>query len=216
MRDPARSAPKGPMRGGASSSNPRRMLFSVVGAGLVLAACSPSPSGDRDDVSEYIAPGWMAQARQEVEAYQSAMMSCFAEFGVEGDPTPGGEVLVSYRGGEDGELAPGVEQLVENALTECSERVALPSLWTAPADADAYQRMLDSRDCLIAQGYEMPEPPSLDAWTESGFAAWNPYQELTGPDVPVQPSLAEIERLTRECPQVIQGATAFANGEDVG
>lgn len=213
MRNPARSAPNGPMRRGLPCGH-RRLLFSVIGAGLTLAGCSQS--GNRDDVSAYIAPGWMAQARQEVEEYQSAMMACFAEFGVEGDPTPGGEVLVSYRGGEDGELAPGVQELVETALTECSERVALPSLWTAPADADAYQRMLDSRDCLIAQGYEMPEPPSMEAWIESGFAAWNPYQELTGPDAPVQPSLAEIERLTQECPQVIQGAIAFADGEDAG
>lgn len=160
----------------------------------------------------------MAQARQELEAYQGAKSACLDGYGVEWQVTPGGEVVVMVHPDENGDPIPGLRELVERALDECGRAVREPSLWTADLDSDAYQRMLDVRSCLIAQGEDIPAAPSEDVWVESGYGAWNPYEALVGPEVPLGEALGqdEIAALMSACPQSGPGGLSVAFGDQEG
>jgi len=64
----------------------------------------------------------------------------------------------------------------------------------------AYGRMIDTRDCIVAHGFEVPEPPSAETWKDSDWqSAWNPYDDL----VVGQNALAQdkLFALAQACPQ---------------
>ncbi|MDR2723284.1 MAG: hypothetical protein LBB54_06125 [Cellulomonadaceae bacterium] len=149
----------------------------------------------------------MAQSRQEVEEYQAAFLSCLAALGVQGQPTIGGVVNATVPA-KDGKPVPGAIELAEEAMSNCSEHVPEPSLWAAPADRDDYQRMIDVRDCLIAHGFPVPEPPSAEVWLEqrrdSDQIAWSPYTAIFGDDKAghvEQFSREELTEINVACPQ---------------
>lgn len=171
-------------------------------AALGLTGCSDSAQ----PVGAYVEPGWMAQVRQDVERYTSEMLACLDEFGVTGIVAIGGRVAGGGITDDKGNLPPGVRELQEKAFAECNARVEPPSAWGAPADAAAYARMLDVRACLIAQGRELPEAPSEEAWIEQAATGlpWNPYQVLVDPEAPRIPD-AELAALMQTCPQSGQG-----------
>ncbi len=145
----------------------------------------------------------MAQARQQEEEYQAAMVSCLAGYGVKGIESVGGTVGTGGVTDANGNLDPGLEKLNEQASTACNAQVPAPDLWTAPLDDAAYQRMLDVRQCVIAHGYPVPEAPSEETWKEQQ-GPWNPYQVLMDPQITPQaqqPHIGEYEALMKACPQ---------------
>jgi hypothetical protein len=154
-------------------------------------------------------PGWMAQARQENEEYAQAILSCLAEFGVEGSVAiGGGGVSANFATDDKGQPLPGALEIASSAVDECDARVPLPPLWVAPADEADYQRMLDVRDCLIAQGLDVPEAPSAETWIEQRSdketIEWSPYTEIFGDNTsPYYISLSdnEFEHISVACPQ---------------
>lgn len=171
-----------------------------------LTGCSDSPQ----PVGAYVEPGWMAQVRQDVERYTSEMLACLDEFGVTGTVAIGGRVLTGGITDDKGNLPPGVRELQDKASAECNARVEPPSAWVAPADAAAYARMLDVRACLIAQGRELPEAPSEEAWIEQAATGlpWNPYQVLVDPEAPRIPD-TELAALMQTCPQSGPGQVVY-------
>lgn len=192
------------------------MGLSFVGVGLaLLGGCSGSAPAP--EVSAYVEPGWMAQARQQVEEYQSAMLACLAEHGVQGIVAIGGPVATGGVTDADGNLPAGVQELQEAASKDCNGRVALPALWSAPADDAAYQRMLQVRECVLAQGYEVGEAPSEETWKEQAASgtAWSAYQELIGPGVTRIPD-ADLRALMEACPQIGQGLQAYIGDDAFG
>ncbi|MDR2723557.1 MAG: hypothetical protein LBB54_07540 [Cellulomonadaceae bacterium] len=155
---------------------------------------------------EWFEPGWMAQARQEIEEYNTAYMSCLTEFGVEGGLIVGGGVALKEPVDENGAPLPGMREQNEAAMTECDSRVAVPEIWTLPADGETYQRMIDVRECLLSEGYAVPEPPSAEVWMEQGQKgpAWSPYVAIfSDPDSPdfIHISEDELSRLNAVCQQ---------------
>jgi len=66
-----------------------------------------------------------------------------------------------------------VERL-DNAVNACWEQLGLFSWAALPVDEAAYQRMVKSRECLIAHGFDVASPPTVDEWI-SGGGAWNPH-----------------------------------------
>lgn len=61
-----------------------------------------------------------------------------------------------------------------------------------------YATYLEVAACLEKEGYEIPPPPSLDSFVESGGANWHPYDTIaTDPNLPWE----EWVRLNEVCPQ---------------
>lgn len=148
----------------------------------------------------------MAQARIDEEQYINAMIGCFTELGVPYRVWTGGAVTPILAADDDGVIAPGEEELANDASEHCGKTVPLPPLAVAPADGEAYRKMLDVRECLVAQGYDPGSPPSEDVWIEqvlSDKAEWGPYDALM--PQPEHPgaglSPAELAALMDGCPQ---------------
>lgn len=176
---------------------------------LAVAGCAAQQASLS---TEYREPGWMAQARQEVEEYQAARLTCLAEHGVEGSRTVGGSVAVAGSPDENGNLPPGVQELNQAALEACQD-VEPPASWFEPPE-DAYLQMLDVRECLMSAGYQIPEPPSEAVWLEqvtAGQQAWSPYLGFNNPGVDwsISVSFEEVELLMDTCPQSGYGLVFF-------
>ena len=145
----------------------------------------------------------MAQARQEVEVYQNAMISCLEEFGVRGIATIGGTVGTGGLVDDDGLQPAGAEELRSKAFDECHDRVPAPHLWDAPLDRNSYDRVIESRDCLIAHGIEVREAPTFEVWRDQSVP-WSPHEVLY--DLVGQLSDEELHALVSACPQPGGGA----------
>lgn len=129
----------------------------------------------------------MAEARLQVEEYQSEMVACLAASGVIGIRAIGGGVIAGY----PAYAGPEVSELVDQAMDDCSEKIDLPAIWRHRPDPDGYQRMIELRECIVFHGFELPAPPSFEVWTEQ---PWFPYLELA--DVPP----ADLRELVDACP----------------
>jgi len=144
----------------------------------------------------------MAEARRGVAEYHTAMRNCLGEFGVVGMVAPGG--LVATGGPTDGEgartdaggMSPvELARLESQAMRECLNRVPYPPHWhNLPTEQD-YQRMLENRECLIAHGLAIREPPALEAWLITRWNPWSAAINDNGLGIP------EIEQFMEACPQ---------------
>lgn len=150
---------------------------------------------------DWVEPGWVAQFRQDMEEDANAWIACFAEHGVEAVMGP------SFTVGIPGPYPtpPGWTELLDQANDVCWERLGQHRWHRVPIDAAAYQRMLDSRDCLIAHGHEIPEPPAMEVWIEGDgqqWDRWNPHREWYEAR-PSLPRLTAVEwaELNDQCPQ---------------
>lgn len=184
----------------------RGLLALLTVSCFVVTGCT-SDAAQQDTTEEYVAPAWMAEQRQVVEAYQSEMIDCISEMGVMPSAAPLGNVYSFGIPDENGELPPGVEDLMNQAQLECHEKIPYPSALIPPVTKDSYQQVIDVRACVIAQGYLVEEAPSWDSWKESiesgAGPAWSPYQSLGGEEgIPV----AELNELINTCHQTPYGA----------
>ena len=168
---------------------------------LVLACAVMALSGcTGQDVSAgapgWVEPTWITQLRQANEEYQSGQIACYAEYGFAAVPDMAGDVgFVNLPKDQ------ATQDLLGVAAEDCNARVPLPERSKVLDDA-AYQRMLDLRECIIAHGYDVPEPPSAETWKESNpvYLAWNPYQVFEGPAQTRLPNDA-LFALADACPQ---------------
>lgn len=191
-----------------------RAMSRLLQAGLlvlVIAACSAADDG-LEPIPGWEEPGWMAQVRQQDEEFQSAMIACYDEYNFDAVRSIGGGSI----GFIDLPADPATQELFEQASTECNARVPLPeySLDTTLDDA-AYERTLELRECIIAHGYDVEEPPSAAVWKDSGLQhAWSPYQELLGRGVEGV-TQADLRALTDACPQPGPNTHALAPTDGV-
>jgi len=144
----------------------------------------------------WVEPGWIAQVRQANEEYQAGQIACYAEYGLTPVKATGGEVLFENLPND-----PGTQALLETAGVDCNARVPLPAFKNDKTmDAAAYGRMLDTRNCIIAHGYTVPEPPSMETWIDSGpSSAWNPYSYVSSSSTDA--GLSALAALDQACPQ---------------
>ena len=156
----------------------------------------------------------MTQVRQQDEEFQSAMIACYAEFGLTGVRTIGGGGVGFLDLADDsGQIPPAVQGVLDEASAECNARVPLAEHRSAVANDEAYARLLDLRDCIIAYGYDVPEPPSAATWKDSPLSSiWNPYSAMFsgGNSLPQD----ELQSLMTACPQSGPGAYAEAPNDD--
>jgi len=171
----------------------RKGYFTIIGVTLGVLGCG---TGSQEPTVEWIEPSWFAVARQENEQYRISMESCLHSFGFEtitsvaGIPT----ILISNP------IPPGVSELANEALQECAEQAPDRSLRTATRlDEAAYSRMLDERNCVIAHGFQIPEPPSFESWRETS-TPWTAFGYLGA-----RPGRDALLKLNHACPQSAPG-----------
>ncbi|MDR0481865.1 MAG: hypothetical protein LBH13_01690 [Cellulomonadaceae bacterium] len=146
----------------------------------------------------------MARARQESEEYDRQWEACLSEFGVESVTMVGGGVAMNIATDDDGNQLPGQEELVHVASEACEDRIERPASLDGTNTPEAYAKTLEVRACVIAHGFELPEPPSQEVWIEHDESAWNPFTVLMDPTITPtdqQPTREQLEELTVTCPQ---------------
>lgn len=161
-----------------------------------IAACSEG-SEDRDNRPETS----QTQSVMTEEEAALAMQACLEDLG--------------YALGPDGSIVgrQSAEHLED--IVACLVEVEGPRVPLTEGDLqELYQVRLESKDCLEAEGYEIPDPPSLDVFIESYEAIqalgptirsdediigpWFPHA-FVSPNTGVAPS--EYERLLEACPE---------------
>lgn len=182
----------------SATAHPRRTLVVATSLGLILAltACSADPPVEQA-VGQWVEPGWMAGARQEVEDYESALINCLEQQGVQSERIIGGGVSIVGPAEDD----PAIQTLIEAADAICADQVPVPALFAAPLDETTYRQMLDVRECIVAHGWDLPEPPSLEVWQEQAPIPWHPFTALDDPDRGPRLTDAEFAELVNACPQ---------------
>lgn len=166
----------------------------------VLSACGAGAVADQQR-GEWAEPGWTAQFRQEMEEFNLELVACYGDHGVEVTKSPSGGVdlpVITLP-------APaGLEELIDNAITACMERVGVLHWMTLPPDEAAYRRMLDSRECLIAHGHDAPAARAFDVWAEND-GEWNPhgvvYDGRPFPEANPRWMATKWAQMNTECPQ---------------
>ena len=179
-------------------ARPIRLLVILFGFLIVLSACAQSDD-QLPASATWEEPAWMAQARQDVEEYQIAAVACFARHGVAVEIGTGAGMVaptLDISGMTQVEIEQ-LDELISVAMEECGAEVPLPSLWLSGQDLQAYNLMLDVRECIIAHGFELAEPPAFEIWSEQS-QPWMPFNELNGIQ---QIGNDQLVQLSRACPQ---------------
>lgn len=75
--------------------------------------------------------------------------------------------------------------------------------------------MVETRACMIAHGYDAPEPPSFETWKDSGLRwAWNPYMAVFGGSSGASISKNDMMALDAACPQGAPNGAIFWSAPD--
>lgn len=180
------------------------MVASVTLATTMLLTACGGGAADVETASVWQEPAWVAQFRQDMEEFQLAKIACYADFGIEVVKDPAGGIGLPETDGEL--LSDAWIDLLESAGLECLERVGSLSWAHLPVDEEAYQRMVDARDCLVAHGHHVSEPPTFEVWRQD-VHAWTPHGDLFDNLTlrqGIRISAAEWATMNAECPQPAQ------------
>lgn len=171
----------------------------VVVATLAAATVGACGSGGTPQDVGYSPPAWMAEVLAQDEEYVSAMTGCLEDRG---------QIVLSHAGkiatqtptDERGEEIPGAAELADRAYDECAALVPEQTYFSDDREVE-HGRMLDVLECLEHAGYELPEPPSREAWV-SGDAEYSPFGILVADDGPYAGAVEvdEVLELIERCP----------------
>ena len=155
---------------------------------VMLSSCSAAPEsqgppGPQPSSGQWVEPAWMAEVRKNNEELGSKIASCMADKGWVEERQSDGSYSVTLSTADDGpryrEDRGVCESLVRDDLGIPHRTLDDASFRTM------YARTLDTRDCLVAHGVVVSEPPSEDAWIEAiktGTDVWAPFNDVTGSD----------------------------------
>lgn len=148
---------------------PQLQLVSV--ALILTTGCTAQPATVNETVQasrrvdpNYQPPQWMSTTKAEKDSFAQGIVACLKEQGVAAQTLQFGGVELE---------SPTTEH--QSATQECAEKIGYPQ---APTPAEEYDRLTDIKECLIAQGFGIPAPPSQQEWIESlngPESPWTPY-----------------------------------------
>ena len=165
---------------------------------LSVAACAAGPGPvEPTRTTTYERPAWMDEQLAEDARLVARQSRCLTDRGVEFQADDLGGFYA---------IDPALAAALDDALDECTRSI-LGSAYRAPLTTSQlhglYERQLDTRECLLAQGYSIPEPVSESDFVESQGMAWSAYEafvEALG-TLPVERAEAEQLRINTACPQ---------------
>lgn len=169
----------------------------VCAFALAMVGC-----GSNTPASETVEPTFASQAGPtsaaepapdasfDVESYILAMVGCLRDAGWDAEVVPPGDGI------KVNSVTEGQGAAYREAFDVCNQRVGpapTARLLTEAELRDLYALLLAVRDCLVAAGFEVSEPPSEDAFVESYYLAgsWDPYRDI----------VIGWERAIEACPQ---------------
>lgn len=124
----------------------------------------------------------------------SAFLACVEAHGFTAEMQPDGSVLV--------QSAPEQFEVFQDVMDECRlESLGLTGTVPPPTAEQVeqfYEGLIALSVCLEGQGYDISEPPSLDAFIDGGVGSWDPIGEVLAiHDL----SPARLNQLNAICPQ---------------
>ncbi|MCD1570799.1 hypothetical protein [Agromyces mediolanus] len=179
----------------------------IASTAVLLAACSgqASPPDERSDPSSAADYGYLSEVDSEgllggrtvSQVLSQAMYDCMVDAGWV-------NLTVADDGSMSGEVPAAQSEQYDTDFAECQAQVdrnyPIPEM-TDSAIRERYAREVEARDCLIAQGYSVSEPPSEQVWVETftsdPASLWLPYFEVF---TQAQLSASEEKQLKRACP----------------
>ena len=172
-------------------------VLSIAFVSGIVSGCAAQSSAEAD-ATEWREPEWFAQVRSYWEYGRNWFAECLAEYGVVGDEVIGSGLATVTSGPEK---SPEEHEARSAALWACSDRYdyEVPEneqpFSDEPIGEAAYLRMLDTRECVIHNGFDIPEPPPMDNWIA--------MQGRWGAFGVINPSLTREEAiaLNDACPQ---------------
>ncbi|AEI13386.1 hypothetical protein [Cellulomonas gilvus] len=182
----------------------------VVGAVHGLSACTgETPQAQ----AQWSPPAWFAEQARESEESRLGYQRCMDDKGWDRTMMAGGGSEEPFVFGKDEDRSE-LERF-DADVEECRIELGYPAPHEPTADelGVQYDAEQDVAACLEHLGFDIPEPPSREAWVEAlisgredGASAevWSPYGELARmvEDDPGNAELAgRIERAEVQCPQ---------------
>lgn len=97
------------------------------------------------------------------------------------------------------EVPPEPEEVFNAAVDSCTLRYFPPQGSDRPSGEDLearYENLLQVGECVSGAGYEVPTPPTVESFVDSGGTNWDPFDLLQPPfDI----SLADYQALDARC-----------------
>jgi len=168
-------------------------------AGIMAGCASPQPLENSHSV--WVEPDWFAQAREERDAIANWSRECLTQYG----GTAQNHIASGLPFNSDVETTEeehaAITEAIESGVHPMEvcfrsflDSDAFPSFWNQ-LDEASYQRMLDTRECVIQHGYAIPEAPSFERWVAT-FGQWGAFGFINS-----EISFDEAVELNYACPQ---------------
>jgi hypothetical protein len=181
-------------------------LISTVCLLLTLAGCAPiaaSPSpglagrtgspGTSSVLSSSPGPS-IGIFPGTADEYQAALVDCLRQ--------AGWPVQVTADGGLKADFSAAQRSAFIAAEAACAASLGEPPTFPPVTEADMrarYQFLVHARGCLIALGYTVAEPPSVDEYVDTYWTKpWTPFSEVNAQTT----SESEWNHVNEVCPQV--------------
>lgn len=173
----------------------RRSVLAVSVVVTMLGACSSpgdvSSSNANSGVETTEAAAAASLSRlEETEAIVDCLQDRGLAVQVDPDSFPPG-VEFDNRIVTEEQFEPAYEECIEE-LTEAG--LLRPVLSGPDQLAHLYEDFLKAAECIEAEGYDVPDPPSAEVFVDTNGAAWNPFDAI-----PPDKGLEELTRVDAKC-----------------
>lgn len=183
---------------------PRARAARVLVLGSVLStmvACGNSGDDSTEGQDPWEPPAWFAEQAQERELARVRLQSCIDELGWDREIDEWGGSPEGFS--DDEEMSAFVAD-----SDECLQQVGLRADHAAPTVEELellYAMEVDGWWCIVAQGFDIPGPPSVEVFVEQSLDdsppgevdAWTPYIDDALLELPEH----EYRDLLRTCPE---------------
>lgn len=175
---------------------------------LVLCACGSDPddgaapdafTGTEPESGSASEAAELSEFDKESNAFARRLAQCLRKRGWDAETFPAGGDQLGVRAA--GNIPKNQQAAWHGDMMDCNESIGPPPTPDAPDEEHIrlfYAFLLEQRECLIAEGQQISEPPSEDVFVES-FATgvyWTAWSEV---DFDQAPSV--IQALEETCPQ---------------
>ncbi len=190
-----------PSGGGLARPTDTGSLVTVQTSPAVSASTSTSVVSSgvvaEDEIAELLPSTPVTTAppgvvRQLMVERQQFSLECFRRYGFDGEIQEDAGILFDVPPDQQERFVEVNARCVEEEAAEFGIEVGVPSVESLRRHYRAY---LYVRECMIAEGYPVDDPPSMEVFVESGGSVWHPY------DAVMRSSPSSFSRLEETCPQ---------------
>lgn len=145
-------------------------LTLVLAGGVGLTACSAQTAGGDGETI----PSW-------ADTFSACMTQA------------GWSVSIRSDGGVESEYPESQRAVYEAQASLCADQAGSGAIPTEEEFGLGYEGLLDDHQCIVNEGYTLPQPPSYQSWREMD-GLWNPFM-----DVPLDLTEDQLQALIDRC-----------------